>query len=110
MKVYINRIKRKRYGVYITAGILGILLVGLVSVFHADQRSNAATEIQFDSDADFKVLEIVPYHAMGEMGYLVEGEEPINMNDSTLRVKYDTEYKNRMNSEGADSVRAKSWE
>ena len=100
MKVYISKIKRRRYGIYIAAGIFGILLFGAVSLFCSERRSHAAEEeaIRFESDADFKVLEIVPYHAMGEMGYLVGDEEPINMNRSDFLSRYDTELKYRINS------------
>lgn len=34
---------------------------------------------KFDSSARFKLLEIVPYKGMGEFGYMVAGEEPINL-------------------------------
>lgn len=40
-------------------------------------KNNASTA--FDPNAEFKLLEIVPYKGMGEIGYMVAGEEPINL-------------------------------
>lgn len=41
--------------------------------------NNTATS--FDSRAKYKILEIVPYKGMGELGYLIPGEEPIDINE-----------------------------
>lgn len=59
-----------------------ILLLGRKQM---QQAAKAADDtIVFDSDADFRILEIVPYRGMGEIGYLVKGEEPVDLKAMSL--------------------------
>lgn len=43
------------------------------------EADNLGGDLKFRSGAKFKILEIVPYHGMAEIGYSIAGEEPVDI-------------------------------
>lgn len=70
--------------------VVSFLMPGLMDnteyLTEAGEAEFSEEESGGEAPADFMVLEILPYHGMGEVGYLVDGQEPI---DETL-MNYDT--------------------
>lgn len=57
------------------------IYAGSVSGYEGDEMfiGENAKNAKFRSNAKFKILEIVPYHGMAELGYGIKGEEPIDI-------------------------------
>lgn len=90
MKIYFHR-KRRMWIPWTIALGCGLLLLSILILYRGrDKNAKAAegTTYSFDPSADFRILEIVPYHGMGEVGYLVGGEEPIDMDGVDLCKNY----------------------
>lgn len=70
------------------------LLLAVLFTKRTQRQAEAANSnvITFDASSDFRVLEIVPYHGMGEIGYLVGGEEPIDLDGVELNKNHSTNY------------------
>lgn len=47
--------------------------------YNADLLNKPGAEPKFRTDAKFKILEIVPYRGMAEIGYGIAGEEPVDI-------------------------------
>lgn len=82
--------KRKKI---LAIGLIMIVCVGIVGVIELTKHVVAAGKaevpnISFDLDADFCILEIVPYKGVSEVGYLVGGEEPIDLTNPKFEKDY----------------------
>ena len=81
------RIKRKnKLPVIVGVAMCICLLLAVLFIGGTQRQAEAANSnvITFDASSDFRVLEIAPYHGMGEIGYLVGGEEPIDLDGVEL--------------------------
>lgn len=90
MKIYFHR-KRKVWIPWTIALVCGLLLLSVMILYQGrDKNAEAAgaSTYAFAPDADFRILEIVPCHSLGEVGYLVKGEEPIDLDGVNLCKNY----------------------
>lgn len=73
--------------------------------YNADLLNDSSAEPKFRSDAKFKILEIVPYRGMAEIGYSISGEEPIDISKMSQE-----DFKNVMFQVIHDETRVLAWD
>lgn len=86
MKVYIH-VKKNRVllGIFLCiAGLLGIIFACSMRLSSKSVDAAGGSAYEFASDSKLNILEIVPYHAMAQVGYLIKGEEPIDITSPLL--------------------------